>query len=109
MQVRMSNPLPMPTVLLDQTCLRARSLSWKAKGLYCFIITQPDDWKLNMADLVSASVDGRNSLRTAVKELEEAGYLQKQPAHTPEGRLRGWKYIVCGNLDPDCSETNMQQ
>ena len=37
----------------------------------------PDDWNYNMQGLASLSRDGIDSIRSAIKELEHHGYVQR--------------------------------
>ena len=50
-------------------------LSWKAKGLHTYLISRPPDWQIRYSDLLKRASDGRASLKSAVQELKERGYL----------------------------------
>ena len=54
-----------------------KSLSLKAKGLLSLMLSLPDDWNYNMQGLASLSRDGIDSVRSAIKELEHHGYVQR--------------------------------
>lgn len=47
-----------------------KNLSLKAKGLLSLMLSLPDDWNYNMKGLATLSKDGIDSVRTAMKELE---------------------------------------
>lgn len=51
------------------------SLSWRAKGLFFFLMTKPNNWKIKRDGLLNASKDGKDSTGNALRELETAGYL----------------------------------
>lgn len=53
-------------------------LSLKAKGLLSLILIMPDSESLSVAKLTTYSLDGRDGVTTAVRELEKAGYLTRQ-------------------------------
>lgn len=54
-----------------------KNLSLKAKGLLSLMLSLPDDWNYNMHGLASLSRDGIDSVRSAIKELEHYGYVQR--------------------------------
>ena len=41
------------------------------------MLSLPDDWNYNMQGLASLSRDGIDSVRSAIKELEHHGYVQR--------------------------------
>ncbi len=51
------------------------NLSWKAKGIWLYAFSRPDDWEFNMCDIIKKSKDSRESVRSGLKELEKFGYL----------------------------------
>jgi len=59
--------------IIDNTCLRDPNLSWKAKGLFAYLLSLPDDWQIYQKDLVNRATDGDTSLRSGIIELEKAG------------------------------------
>ena len=54
-----------------------KKLSLKAKGLLSLMLSLPDDWNYSMKGLETLSKDGIDSVRTAMKELETQGYVEK--------------------------------
>lgn len=80
--------------ILDNTCIRDYRLSWKSKGLHTYLMALPEDWKIYISDLITRSSDGRDSLNTAIKELEEFGYLKRNFERTENGRFKQFCYVV---------------
>jgi predicted transcriptional regulator len=80
--------------IIDKYCLNDKRISLKATGLHSYLMGLPDNWKINVADLVNRKRDGRESVTTAIKELEKAGYIVKNRNQLPDGRMNGWKYTV---------------
>lgn len=83
-----------PYVILDKTCLDDTSLSWKAKGLHAYLIAKPDDWQVRITQLMNASPDGRESVRAGMRELVEAGYVERSPIRMENGTLQGQEWLV---------------
>jgi hypothetical protein len=52
-------------------------LSWKAKGIWLYAFSRPDDWQFYLNDLVKQSTEGKDAVKAGLKELMECGYLVK--------------------------------
>lgn len=76
-----------PFVMIDKTIFEDEAISWKAKGLMGYLLSRPDDWVVRMADLKKRSTDGRHATRTAVQELEGAGYLTRYRERDEQGQF----------------------
>ncbi|STX81720.1 Uncharacterised protein [Legionella busanensis] len=82
-------------IILDKTCLQDIKLSWGAKGLHAYLMSLPDDWCVRVADLQTRSTNGRDSVRSLLSELEQAGYISKSPCrNNASGKFEGVEYIV---------------
>ena len=75
---------------------RDRNLSWKAKGILSNMLSLPDDWDYSLAGLATLSSDGMSATRSAIKELEEYGYLIRRPIRK-DGRISDWEYLIFEN------------
>ena len=62
-----------------------KDLSLKAKGLLSLMLSLPEDWNNNMRGLVSLSRDGIDSVRSAIKELEHYGYVERNIIRNESG------------------------
>ena len=67
-----------PVVVLPRAPLQSRDLSLAAKGLLCMILEKPDDWTVSIAALEAEAKEGRHALRSALCELERAGYVHRR-------------------------------
>lgn len=65
------------TVVNNFICKDSR-LSWKAKGIWLYAFSRPDDWQFHIDDLINQSTDGREAVRSGLKELEKHGYLARE-------------------------------
>ena len=55
--------------------LRNKELSLKAKGLLSQMLSLPEDWDYTLAGLSHINRESIDAIRTAVWELEKAGYV----------------------------------
>lgn len=83
-----------PFVQVDKRAIQDQQLSWKAKGLLCYLLSKPDDWTVRISHLKKQSTDGRDSTRTALNELIDSGYIEKNRQHEEDGKFAGFEYIV---------------
>ena len=80
--------------ILDNTCIRDIQLSWKSKGLHTYLMSLPEDWKICLSDLIKRSLDGRDSVTSAIRELESRGYIQRDVQRTEKGCFKNFCYMV---------------
>ena len=51
--------------------------SFKAVGLWAFLAQLPDDWDFSVQGLAKIRQEGKDAIRTALRELEELGYIKR--------------------------------
>lgn len=70
-------------------------LSLKARGMLCTMLSLPDDWEFSENGLQALLKDGQTSARSAIKELEAAGFLSRTRERDESGRMGKCVWIVC--------------
>lgn len=73
---------------------RNRNLSLKAKGIMSLMLSLPDDWDYTIAGLAKLSKDGISSVRAALKELEDEGYLKMEQTKAENGKFGKNQYVL---------------
>ena len=71
-----------------------KNLTLKAKGLLSLMLSLPDDWNYNMQGLTTLSRDGIDSVRSAIKELEHHGYVERHRLRNEYGFYGDTEYII---------------
>ena len=61
-------------------------LSLKAKALFWFFFSRPDDWEYSIEGTSRIIKEGKESIRNAAQELEAHGYLIREQKVTEQGR-----------------------
>ena len=74
--------------------LRDVELSLKAKGLLSLMLSLPEDWDYTTKGLACICKDGVDSITSALKELENHGYLTRQRTRYENGRLGDITYTI---------------
>lgn len=71
--------------VINNTIATDAKLSWKAKGIWLYAFSRPDDWTFYLKDIMNNGTDGRDSVRAGLKELEECGYLRRSRSRNEDG------------------------
>ena len=74
--------------------LRDKTISFKAKGLLSLMLSLPEDWDYTLAGLARISLEGKDTIRAAVVELEKAGYVQRHQTTDKAGKFGSNEYII---------------
>lgn len=74
--------------------LRDVELSLKAKGLLSLMLSLPEDWDYTTKGLACICKDGVDSITSALKELENHGYLTRARTRYENGRLGDITYTI---------------
>ena len=69
-------------------------ISLKAKGLLTTMLSCPDNWNYTIEGLSKITKDGKASIRSALAELEEYGYLERRQLRNERGVFTDLEYIV---------------
>lgn len=84
--------------------LRDKTISLKAKGLLSQMLSLPDDWDYTLRGLAVINKESIDAVRTAVHELEAAGYVVRSRIRDERGQLRGCEYFVYEYPHPEDSD-----
>ncbi len=74
--------------------LKNPALSLKAKGLLSQMLSLPDNWDYSLKGLSKINKESIDAIRTAVWELEKAGYIVRSQGHGEHGKFSGIEYII---------------
>lgn len=79
---------------------KEKKMSLKAKGLLSLMLSLPDDWDYSISGLASLSKDGKDSVMSALGELEKFGYLNRQRLVNDKGQFAGVEYNIYEEPQP---------
>lgn len=81
--------------VISNTHLMDTTLSLKAKGIMTILLALPNDtWELSVEGLSKLSRDKRDSVSTALKELEDNHYLVRKQRFDDRNRFSGYQYTL---------------
>ena len=74
--------------------LRNKDLSLKAKGLLSQMLSLPEGWDYTLKGLSLINRESIDAIRTAVWELEKAGYITRQQNRDGKGKMADMVYTI---------------
>ncbi len=85
---------------LPNAMLEDRTLSWRARGILAYLLSRPAVWETDSDRLAALGKEGREAVRTALRELESAGYLHRPRTQGSDGRWSTDWLIADHPFDP---------
>ena len=81
--------------IVDNKVIEDKRLSFKARGLLIYMLSKPDDWKFYTDELAKrSSKDGVSTIKSALNEIENAGYLTRKQEHRKNGQFASQDWIL---------------
>ena len=74
--------------------LRNKELTLKAKGLLSQMLSLPENWDYTLAGLSHINKESIDAIRTAVLELEKAGYIERAQGRDEKGKMTAITYTI---------------
>ena len=90
--------------VMSNNHLKNKTLSLKAKGLLSLMLSLPENWDYTTKGLAAICKDGIDSICSAVKELEQAGYIIRQRVRNEKGQLTTVEYTILEEPKTDLPE-----
>jgi hypothetical protein len=113
MIIRIQHNRENPYVQIHKALLEDRDLSWAAKGLLCYLLSRPDNWKISTEHLSkiyqgSGKGNGIKGLRSIIKELIAIGYCEYFQNQHADGKYAEGEYVIreFKKCLPHCPERN---
>jgi hypothetical protein len=89
--------------VVDSRTVNDSSLSLRARGLLVWLLDKPDGWRVSSVEISKQCTEGREAIRTAIRELEDAGYITRLKYQLDDGQ---WFTETIVRERPDGEETD---
>jgi hypothetical protein len=87
MTIRRGAPPKQNFTILPNATINDSRFSYRALGLLTFLLSKPENWTVDASALsMGESREGRDAIRKALNEIEEAGYLVREKRRDLRGR-----------------------
>ncbi len=74
--------------------LNNENLSLKAKGLFAYLQSKPENWRFSVGRMAGQLKEGKEAITKALKELEDYGILSRKAVRKDDGTWDGYDYIL---------------
>ncbi len=94
----MSDTIEKQTVPFTQIAnevLNSPELSFKAKGIYAFMMSKPNNWNFTIRSMAKQVKDGEDGIKSGIKELKDLGYVEYEKRTNGTG-----KYTLRYGINP---------
>jgi hypothetical protein len=71
--------------MIDNKLIYDNTISAKSKAVLIYLLSKPNEWNTSIKDISKNFKDGYDSIKTALIELQNAYYLNRNKYRTPEG------------------------
>lgn len=82
---------------VDKRPLMDARLSFKARGIMAYCLTQPTHLRISMEHLEEQSTDGKWAIASAFKELAQFGYAKIEHLRHKNGQIFGQQWVIYEN------------
>ena len=89
--------------IISNDILDDQRMSFKARGLLAYMLSKSDDWKFYVDELANHSEqDGKKAVQSALKEIENAGYLKRIKQRDKQGHFseQDWQLLDVPTFSP---------
>lgn len=82
--------------IIPNEILQRPDISARAKGLFCYLQSLPNDWIFYKKEIVKHFTEGKDALNGAFEELEKNGYLvpMSSQSRRKSGKFAGNEYVL---------------
>jgi hypothetical protein len=84
-----------PYYMVIRALSQDRSISYEALGVLQYLLSKPNDWRVQPMDLVRKGC-GREKIYKILNELIAAGYIKRIQGRDELGRITGARYVING-------------
>lgn len=92
---------------IDNKFINDDSLSLKAKGLFLYLWSKPEDWTVRVKDIMARNSVGERIVYSAMSELENGKYLYRQRVYA-DGKITGMDYWLSETGKVDANNLDQQ-
>lgn len=79
--------------IVPNAIFRHEGISQQATGLYCYLFSHKSDQQITINFITNHFKNGRDAVRSAIAELEQLGYLQREQLRQ-NGKIVAYNYIL---------------
>ena len=90
---KLNNKIKDNFTIIPNDIIRNKSLSDRARFIFCYMASMPDDWKFYQGSMAKELGYTKDTLRKYIEELLETGYLYREQRRE-EGKFDSYDYTL---------------
>jgi hypothetical protein len=94
---------------ISNSTLRDERLSWKARGLLAYMLTNNNDWLFYIDELKNHARDGFKATKSAFNELGFAGYLSVRIKYDTDNKAFNGREIIVHEIPAEKNAIEFNQ
>ena len=94
--------------IVPNSILEDDRMSFEARGLLTYILTRPDHWEVQTAQLQEVTGFGRDKCQRLVREILECGYGKRETKHDEKGQFIGQELVFYDEIYSETPEPEFQ-
>jgi hypothetical protein len=106
--IRASHSKDNPYSMLRKAMFEDNRLSLEARGMLGYILVKPDDWQIQIADLMKQGKTGRDRVYRIINELIGFGYIDRIEVRNEQGKVVRYDYFTYEEPLPEKPYTENQ-
>jgi hypothetical protein len=87
---------------------RDERLSFRARGILTFLLSQQPGWDITTDETARHGREGREAVRAAYRELEDAGYVRRSRIRDDDGQITGHIFLYPYGDAPERTTAGIQ-
>lgn len=92
---------PRGWTVLPNALIEDARLSFRARGILGYLLSRPDGWETDSSRLARIALEGRDAIRTSLRELESLRYLIRVKVQGEGGLWRTETYVYDHTLSEE--------
>ena len=85
---------------IQNEIINSGKISLKAMGLFLYLKSKPKDWRFSILNIHNEVKEGRESITSAVQELEKANFIQRKKSKNEKGQFE-FTFIFLDTEEPE--------
>lgn len=80
--------------IISNIFLKDKRLSAKSKWIFAYMLSLPDDWVINISEIINNFPDWRESINSWIKQLEQFWYFKRNTIRNNKWEIKWIEYII---------------
>ena len=90
--------------MIPNALISDSNITGKAKAIYCYLFSRPDDWTFHVTEISNNFKEGRDAIYSAIGELISTGWINKTQVKDESGKFSHNEFEIFAYARPVSDE-----